>query len=417
MPKESAQGMMPESVRTLQIFNVYQQYGGEEALVRSLSAIMQGPAWKDLYFESADWAREPASAKVTQPLRAFWNRAAVHRLREAHLEHRPDVWLLHNVLPVGSLGIYREALRLGVPVIQYLHNYRPFSTNGVAWHNGAVMDKGLHRIFWPEIMAGSYRGSRLQTLLMAALLQTYFGAGLDRGVTTWLSQSHFQKEKYISAGVPSSTIEVLLPPRASAPAPTDWREDDYVLFLGRLVPEKGIAFLFDQWERAESSGEPTMPRLIVAGAGPMESYVRARAQTLTRVSYVGHVQAAQRRELIAGCKAVVVPSLCWEVLGLVVFEAYEMEKPVLASDIGGLGEIVFDGTTGFKFGANDAASFAQALSKLQQLGTPERRELGQRGRHWLAEATNVEKWKLAYSGLARRTIARHATSAKARTRG
>ncbi len=392
-------------MKTLQLFNVYQQYGGEENIVRSLSALMQGPHWEDLFFHSRDWSREPLLNQLTQPLRAFHNPAALRAARAAHERFQPDVWLLHNVLPVGSLGLYHLAARLGAPVIQYIHNYRPFSPGGTASHGGRILDHGLRGNFWPEIAAGTYRDSRLQTLFASLLLKAYFKTGAFNAVTTWLAPTAFQKARFIEAGVAPERLEVLLPPRELAAPPEVWREDGSLLFLGRLVPEKGVLFLLGQWEAAQHAGTP-MPELVIAGGGPLANEVRSRADALQHVRYAGHVEAAERRRLLSECTAVLVPSLWWEVMGMVVFEAYEMEKPVLAARIGGLGEIVFQGRTGFQFQPGDHADFMSALNALQSATPERRRAMGRAGRAWLQAETDPKAWRAHYLQVAMHTVGR-----------
>jgi len=396
---------MQRHPRTLQVFNVYQQYGGEENVVRALSELMAGADWQDVYFYSRDWAEESGFKKLSQPLRTFHNPGALRTLRSAHHEHRSDVWLIHNVFPVGSMGLFHLARSLKVPIIQYLHNYRPFSLNGTAWHRGKILDQGFQRRFWPEIRVGSYRSSIMQTVFMALYQHIFFRLGLLDSITTWISQSHFQKQKYIEAGIDETKIEVLLPPRSVTAAPQAWKEDGSLLFLGRLVPEKGVLFLLDQWEDAVRCARP-MPKLVIAGAGHLESEVVARAALLPNVDCVGHVDAVRRCQLLNDCSAVVVPSEWWEVLGLVVFEAYEAEKPVLAACVGGLGEIVTPGTTGFQFEPGSSDSFDQALNALLGLTPEQRRNLGQNGRKWLQKQTDPKSWIQHYLELAERAVTR-----------
>ena len=393
-------------MKTLQLFNVYQQYGGEENIVRSLSALMHGPHWQDLFFESRAWAEEPKWRKLTQPLRAFYNPPALNAVRALHASFQPDVWLLHNVLPVGSLSLYHLAAKLGAPVIQYIHNYRPFSPGGTASHGDRILDQGLRGNCWPEIVAGTYRGSRLQTLFISLLLRAYFRTGAFESITTWLAPTAFQKARFIEAGVDPDRLEVLLPPRELAPRPEAWREDGSLLFLGRLVKEKGVLFLLDLWEASQRAGRP-LPELIIAGGGPLEAEVRTRANALTNVRCLGHINASERRRLLGECSAVVVPSLWWEVMGMVVFEAYEMEKPVLAARIGGLGEIVFHERTGYQFQPGDRDDFLTALQALQSAAPEHRRALGQAGRAWLQAETDPKSWRARYLRIALRTVERH----------
>lgn len=394
-------------MKTLQVFNIYQQYGGEENVVRSLSRVMADREWRDVFFESREWANESVFGKLTQPLRTFWNGAALRTLEKAHLEHQADVWLLHNVLPVGSLGVFHLAARLGVPIIQYMHSYRPFSPGGTAWGGGRLLPDGLQRNFWPEIALGTYRGSRLQTLFFSLVLQVYFRRGAFKAVTTWLSQTHFQKGKFVEAGIAEQQIEVLRPPRPLSAAPEHWTDEGYLMFLGRLVPEKGIGFLLEQWERDAVDGDgPKLPPLVIAGGGPMESEVVRRVESLNRVRFVGQVDALERQRLLSSCSALVVPSEWWEVFGIVVLEAFEMEKPVLVSRTGGLGEIVADEVTGFHFEPSDAVSFRNAITRMMGLTLEQRRQMGQNGRQWVMEAMHPERWVTQYQALAQRTVER-----------
>jgi glycosyltransferase involved in cell wall biosynthesis len=390
-------------MKTLQVFNVYQQYGGEENVVRSLSRFMEGEEWRDVFFESRVWANESVFGKLTQPFRTFWNGEAVREVASIQRDYKADVWLFHNVLPLGSLGLFHKAKSLGVPIIQYLHNYRPFAVAGTAWHAGQFIEEGFSRRYWAEVKAGTYRGSKLQTLFMAMVLQAYFKSGAVNAVTMWLSQSEFQKKKYVAAGIPEERVEVLMPPREAAPKPERWKDEGYLLFLGRLVPEKGIRFLLDQWEADKSGTESKLPRLMIAGSGPLMEEVRQRAGNLKDVEYVGEANATERNRLLKGCSGLVVPSEWWEVFGLVVVEAYEMEKPVIASRVGGLGEIVKHGKTGFQFGSRDGPGFQEAAGLLMRCTQDQRRDLGRNGCNWVREEMGVERWREKYGQLLQRT--------------
>jgi hypothetical protein len=81
---------------------------------------------------------------------------------------------------------------------------------------------------------------------MSLVLQSYFKTGAVNAVTMWLSQTAFQKAKYVQAGIPAERVEVMAPPREEAPDPVNWNDEGYLLFLGRLVPEKGIRFSLER---------------------------------------------------------------------------------------------------------------------------------------------------------------------------
>lgn len=122
----------------------------------------------------------------------------------------------------------------------------------------------------------------------------------------------------------------------------------FVLFIGRLVPEKGVQVLL----RALALVSPRFPdlRLVVAGTGPYLPQLRALTAELgltDRVEFPGFVDGEDRNRLFREASAAVFPSL-YEPFGIVALEAMSVQIPVIVSDTGGLGEVVEHGVDGFK---------------------------------------------------------------------
>ena len=85
--------------------------------MRSLSDLMQGSDWRDVYFDSRDWAKERGYQKVTQPLLTFWNRSSLKIWEKTQHEYQADMGLLHNGLPVGSLGRANHSIHAQLPSV------------------------------------------------------------------------------------------------------------------------------------------------------------------------------------------------------------------------------------------------------------------------------------------------------------
>jgi glycosyltransferase involved in cell wall biosynthesis len=137
-----------------------------------------------------------------------------------------------------------------------------------------------------------------------------------------------------------------------------------VLFAGRLSPEKGIEELV-----AATHGM----NLVVAGDGPLRGSVP---------SALGFVPHAELDRLYARAAVVVLPSHR-EGLPLCVLEAMAHGRPVVASAVGGIPELVEDGVTGLLVPAGDVAALRSALERL--LADPVlRRRMGREGRRRVA---------------------------------
>jgi glycosyltransferase involved in cell wall biosynthesis len=135
-----------------------------------------------------------------------------------------------------------------------------------------------------------------------------------------------------------------------------------MLCVGRLIPIKGHIVLL----RAFAAARESIPelRLDLAGRGPLEPALRALAKELRiddAVRFLGYVAPVQRA--IEESAFVAVPSM-GEGFGMVALEAMERARPVIAAEIGGLGELVEDGVTGFLVPPGEAEPLAAAIVAL-----------------------------------------------------
>ena len=175
-----------------------------------------------------------------------------------------------------------------------------------------------------------------------------------------------------------------------------------VLFAGRLEYEKGVQTLIDAVPHLDRSAPGA--RLVIAGTGShrgeLEARVRAR-RLGRRVRFEGFVGEERLRGLYAAADVVVVPSL-YEPFGLVAVEAMACGTPVVASDTGGLREIVEHGVTGLRFASGNARSLAAAVRRVlldrelaERLSANARRALDSRATWQDVAARTVEVYRRA----------------------
>lgn len=380
-------------MRILQIFNRYIERGGEEASVERASDVLSGRHEVfHCYFDSRQLGpfNDPLDAALNAAA-MIWNRKSARRLRTHAAVVKPDILLLHNLFPAGSASILHEIGKLNIPAVSYIHNFRPYSVNGYLWANDRIEPAGLKRNFLPEVLAGSWQNSRLKTGLYAGILTGMHGFGLFRRIRHWIAISDFMRNCFISAGVPPGDISTVYHSWDPVPNPPEPRDGGYYLFLGRLIAAKGIRVLFDAWEQIEARTSGKGPGLVIGGDGPLREEVAARAEKSRLVRFVGHVDGDEKAELLRGCRAMIAPSLWWESLGLVTYEAYDHFKPMLAASSGGLTETVAHGVTGMLHEPGNASALAAQVLEID--GQPERRmEMGRKGREWLLANTNRDLW-------------------------
>jgi len=211
------------------------------------------------------------------------------------------------------------------------------------------------------------RGFALGDRAIASLAHTHIA--ISRGLARYLEEVE---------GFDGESFEVVhygIEPDGS-PRPYLGREPR-LLCVGRLIPIKGQIVLL----RAFADARRVLPslRLDIAGRGPLEPALRALAKELgveNAVHFLGYVAPVQRA--IEDVAIVVVPSM-GEGFGMVALEAMERARPVIAAEIGGLGELVEDGVTGLLVPAGEAEPLTRAIVRLGG-DLPLAAEMGEAGR-------------------------------------
>lgn len=184
---------------------------------------------------------------------------------------------------------------------------------------------------------------------------------------------------------PGATIDVI--PNGIEPAAFVVRpaaRGDYLLFLGRLdQAQKGTDLLLRAFAGMRSLLGENAPRLIIAGTGPDRATLETETERLglgDTVDFAGRVEGEAKHLLLASAQAVLMPSR-HETFGMVAVEAQAAGTPVVAFDVGPIGEVAGPGGA-VLVPPFDIDAFATAAAAL--VSDPARVEaLGRRGRTWV----------------------------------
>jgi len=180
-----------------------------------------------------------------------------------------------------------------------------------------------------------------------------------------------------------------------APFSDPSREPQY-LFLGRLVPYKGVSVLIRAMRRAPG-------RAWIAGSGPLEDRLRreaAEAGVADRVEFLGSLTEEEKWKWLEACDVLVLPSVTRaEAFGIVLLEAMAMGRPVVVSDLPtGIRALVQDGVNGRRFAPGDDDALAEVLKELA--ADPRRAwRMGEEGARMVREYWTTEQMVERYLGL------------------
>lgn len=211
----------------------------------------------------------------------------------------------------------------------------------------------------------------------------------------------------IHNGVDADTFAPDAAARAAARAAFGYAEGDFVLGVAaRLVKDKGHEYLL----RAVAQVAPEFPqlRVLLLGQGVLEESLRALCASL---GVADRVQFAGFRDDMADCTqafdAGVLTSIGCDTSSFSLKEEMAEEKPIVASDYGGLTEIVSDGVEGFVVPAGDADAVAVALRKLISLSPEARAAMGRAGRARVLREFTVEVFAERTEAAYRRALEGH----------
>jgi len=192
---------------------------------------------------------------------------------------------------------------------------------------------------------------------------------------------------------------VIVVPNAVSPQPRrrcrSKHDELVVLFLGRVSEDKGIPLLLEAWANVTNDlPEGTSARLLVAGDGEVERFVRLAAErrVATTVDFLGWVPTERVEELLERADVLVLPSR-WEGHPMAILEAMAHGIPVVATAVGGVPDLV-DHRSGILIGPDDVEGLMCAL--VQVLSNPQLRdELGAGGLQRVRDDFDIERtWRV-----------------------
>ncbi len=194
-----------------------------------------------------------------------------------------------------------------------------------------------------------------------------------------------------------------------APAEFVW------LAIGRLLPQKDYPTLLRAFQPLANAPA----RLLIAGRGPLLDELQQQARQLGIASQVMFLGV---REDIAGLLAAAdgfVLSSAWEGMPNVVMEAQAAARPVVATQVGGVPELVEDGKNGLLAPPADPAALSETMRRLMMLSPEQRQQMGLSGRHHVAthysRAAMAGRWMALYRELLTRQRLSTTTSVSSRT--
>ncbi len=143
-------------------------------------------------------------------------------------------------------------------------------------------------------------------------------------------------------------------------------DSQLILFVGRLVPYKGLHTLLHAFRRVRKRHQSAL--LVLIGSGPEHPHLLRMSKQLgvaDSTRFLGRVSREVLRDMYSACDLFVLPSRSRsEAFGIVLLEAMARGKPVISTNVGGVPYVVDHGKTGYLVPPNNPVALAEKISKL-----------------------------------------------------
>ncbi len=299
--------------------------------------------------------------KARMAAHALYSPSVRRAMRKCIADFLPDLAHIRGIYHHLSPSILWELKRQHIPVLYHINDFKILCPTYNLVAHGEVCQACRNGAFYHAVTEGCYAGPQSSAMVLAAeaylhkWLRTY-----ENCVDLFLAPSEFVRSELVGNGLPAGRIEVLPHFQALPSDDQPANDEGYLLYFGRLSPEKGLDELLHALVRV-----PHIP-VVIAGDGPERERLQtlARNLNLSHVLFAGMVSGEQLKNLIARCSFSLFPSHAYETLGKSILESYAHARPVVASDLGSRREFVEHGVTGLLYSPGDREQLAHSISFL-----------------------------------------------------
>ena len=308
-------------------------------------------------------------------LEFVYSRSAALSMESLLCDHQIDLAHLHIYYGQLTTSILSPLKKADVPIVQTLHEYKIVCPVYTLLSDGNICQACNGHAFWQATLKRCNRGSLSRSILSTVESSVSKMLGSVSKIDHFIAVSDFQREKLIELGLSADKVTTVHNFIDTSDYQPSTALGEYFLYFGRLEQSKGIFTLIE----AASLIKDT-PLLIVGDgtARPkLEKLIQERE--LNHISLLGFKHTQELQKLIRHSICTITPSQWYETFGLTLIESFAHGRPVIASRIGGMTEIVTDGIDGYLVHPGDVEQLRERMLWMAEHLT-QAREMGLAGR-------------------------------------
>ncbi len=315
------------------------------------------------FVEEQDFSHPKLGFKIIfKGIKFIYSFEAKKKIEKLVKNEKPDLAHIHNIYHHITPSILPVLKKYHIPIIQTLHDFHLISPNyNLYSEKDGIHEECSHGKYWKAIIHKCIKNSRsASTLSVAKMYFEKITKIYTKNVDIFISPSQFLMNKYVENGFPANKITFLKPFIDSNKYKPKFSPGDYILYFGRIHPQKGVQLLIKA-----ASALPNIPfKIVGAGKEKKSLMVLIKEKKLNNMEIMRPQYGNTLKNTIRNAALVIMPSLSYENAPFAVLEAFALGKPVIASNLGGLPELIKSEKTGLLFKAGDANDLKEKILSL-----------------------------------------------------
>lgn len=275
-------------------------------------------------------------------------------------EFKIDIVQLNSINIGLTPSIINAIKERQIPIVWRILDYKPICPTIYLRYKNEICEDCKGGKYWKCFHKKCKNNSYVDSAAVA--LESFFYSKRDEysKVDIFSFQNEFMRRKYIEWGIDEKKTVSINNPYDVSRLQSGSNEGKYVLYFGRLDKPKGVLTFLDAAKECRD-----IPFVIV-GKGDEEELIKSRIkeEAISNVSFLGPIWGEEMERIIDESKLVVVPSEWYEPSPYVVLQSFAHNKPVIASNIGGLPEMVEDDYNGLLFEPRNSSDLSMKIKKI-----------------------------------------------------
>jgi glycosyltransferase involved in cell wall biosynthesis len=294
--------------------------------------------------------------------KSIYSVEAKKKLRLLLDENSIDIVQLNNINNYHTPSIIPVLKKRKIPVVWRILDYKLICPNNTFIQNDKVCEACYKHKYYNCILKKCKKNSLFASTLMAFESYFYYLLPFYKHVDMFLFQSEFTRDMFVKYGFDIKKTHIIENPYNCENTQTKFEGRNYILYFGRISREKGIFTLINAMKSLPGI------ELKVIGDGPEFQYYTKyiTENSISNVSLIGPKWDKELEPYIKDCEFVVIPSEWYEPSPYVALQSFSYGKPVIASNMGGLNDLVVPKMNGLLFNAGDKDNLSQTIAELMR---------------------------------------------------